>query len=329
MIDRLTGAETEAPENPFDMTAEARADLELNDAGNARRLLAVYGPDLIFNYGKKWGVWDGNRFSFLSGPLKAAKIAAALPKIIQAEIEATRAREFDEFTVTRRMAQEAEKRGGKRFKGLADAANTMRSEIITRLAKHKIKCGNVAIQKKALEAAEWQIMAEIHEFDADPWKLVVRNGVVDLRRAYEAEAPEAGQDLADWRADWLLPPQRKIRPTKCAGTVFVPSASCPEWETFMGLILPDSQIRACLQRCLGAMLFGHNESQFALLLRGSGGNGKSTLMSIVGEVLGNVDGYAVPARVEMFLQTQRELPGILNWMLDGFRDWRRRLCGTT
>jgi hypothetical protein len=37
--------------------------------------------------------------------------------------------------------------------------------------------------------------------------------------------------------------------------------------------------------------------------------GKSTLMSLVGEVLGNFDGYAAPAKVKMFLQTQNQSAG--------------------
>lgn len=313
MIDQLAGiAAAPTQDNPFAMTAEARADLELNDSGNARRLLSVYGPDLLFNYGKKWGVWDGNRYSFQSGPLKAAEIAARLPDLVQEEIAAVKARQFDEFTLNRKMQEEGRKRGGKRYVDLEDVAEDLKAEMIKRLSAHRIKCGNVAMQEKALKAAEWQVRAEIEDMDSDPWKFVVKNGVVDLRRV--AETPGLGQegaptDLAEWRESWLLPPQRGIKPTKCAGTVFNPAATCPEWEKFIELILPNWEIRYCLQRCLGALLFGANVAQVAILLRGSGGNGKSTLMSIVGEVLGNRDGYAVPARVEMFLQTQNESPG--------------------
>lgn len=319
MIDQLTGdtPRREDRKNKFALSPLERAALELNDAGNARRLLAAYGPDLIFVSGKGWGVWDGTRYSFQSGPLRAAEVAARLPALIQEEIEAYKSKEFSEISVERFRRNEAEKaRNPRRFLNAEEAIEAMRRDKIIALTKHKNTVGNVDKQNKALKAIEWQVRAEIHDLDADPWALVVQNGVVDLRRVFsappvncESHAPTA-VDLAEWRKDWLVPVDRSFRPTKCAGTPFVAGAICPEWEVFMELILPDPRIRHCLQRAMGALLFGSNESQAALLLRGgSGGNGKSTLMSIIGEVLGNFDGYAEAAKVELFLQTQNQSAG--------------------
>lgn len=316
MIDQLAGITAKPMRaDRFAMSVEERAGLELNDRGNARRLLAAHGADLIFVLGKGWGVWDGNRYSFQSGPLKAAEMAASLPDLIQAEIEATRIREYDEFTLSARMAREAKKPRGKKYVDLEDVAEDMRQETVSKLYAHQIKCGNVDKQVKALKAMEWQVRAEIRDLDSDPWKFVVKNGVINLRQVVDAPALdpqglEGGpRDLAEWRKEWIMSPDRGPRPTKCAGTHFVPGATCPEWDQFMGLILPDQDVRHCLQRALGALVFGANVAQVALLLRGSGGNGKSTLMSLVGEVLGNFDGYAAPAKVEMFLQTQNQSAG--------------------
>lgn len=316
MIDQLAGSHGKASmgENPFTLSLMDRAKLELNDRGNARRLLAVYGPDLLFVYGKGWGVWDGARYSFASGPLRVAEIAARLPDIIQEEIAAIKAHQFDEFTLQKKMESEHRKTRGKRFLSLEDVADEMRKALLTPLYKHKIKCGNVAIQDKTLKASEWQVRAEIHDLDADPWAFTVKNGVVDLRRVADAP-PLESQDgpthaqLESWRAGWLVKTDRTPRPTKCAGIPFVPGANCPEWESFIELILPDPDVRHCLQRSFGAVLFGANVAQVALLLRGAGGNGKSTLMSIIGKVLGSFDGYAAPAKVEMFLQTQNQSAG--------------------
>lgn len=315
MLDQLAG-ETPEPKrvDRFKMSVEDRAGLELNDRGNAARLLAVHGADLIFVLGKGWGVWDGNRYSFQSGPLKAAEMAASLPDVIQAEIEATRAREFDEFTLEKRMQREAKKPRGKRYVDLNDVADDLRQEIVSKLYAHQIKCGNVDKQVKALKAMEWQVRAETRGLDSDPWKFVVQNGVVNLRSVLDAKEP-AGRwdfptpDLSKYRAPWLDAPDRQFTPTKCAGTNFIAAATCPQWEEFMELILPDSQVRQCMQRAMGALLFGMNVAQVALLIRGSGGNGKSTLMQIIGEVLGTFDGYAAPVKVEMFLQTQNQSAG--------------------
>lgn len=315
MIDQLSGNEPEPKRvDRFKMSVEDRAGLELNDRGNAKRLLAAHGADVIFVLGKGWGVWDGNRYSFQSGPLKAAEMAASLPDLIEAEIKAIREKEYSEFELSARMKREADKPKGKRYVDLADVAQDMKQEVIAKLYAHQIKCGNVDKQVKALKAMEWQVRAEIRDLDSDPWQFVVKNGVVDLRAVAECEAPD-GQfdfpkpDLSAWRAPWLLSADRAPLPTKRAGTAFIPGATCPQWDEFMELILPDSDVRHCMQRALGALLFGMNTAQVALLIRGSGGNGKSTLMQIIGEVLGTFDGYAAPVKVEMFLQTQNQSAG--------------------
>lgn len=314
MIDQLAGRHfADATPARFALTAQERADLELNDAGNARRLLAAYGSDLIFVSGKGWGIWDGNRYSFQSEALRAAEIGARLPDLIQEEIEAVKVREYDEFTLNRRMRAEAEKGArGKRYIDLADVAADLRAEQIAKLSAHKIKCGNVDKQAKALKAVEWQVRVEIQELDSDPWVLMVKNGMIDLRAAKDQPPREMvnGQPtpFSEWRRGWLKPVDRSSYPTKVAGVPFVPGAECPAWEAFMELIFPDKDVRVCFQRCAGALLFGRNVAQVALLLRGGGGNGKSTLMKIIGDILDPFGGYAAPARVEMFLQTQTQSP---------------------
>lgn len=313
MIDQLAGRHfADATPARFSLSAVERADLELNDAGNAARLLAAYGSDLIFVSGKGWGIWDGNRYSFQSGGLRAAEIGARLPALIQEEIEAVKVKEYDEFTLSRRMRTEHEKRGGKRFLDLDEVAQEMRDEKIAKLAAHKVKCGNVDKQAKAMTAAEWQVRVEIQELDSNPWVLVVKNGMVDLKAAKDQEPREMVEGhptpLSEWRRGWLKPVDRSSYPTKCAGVPFIPGADCPNWDAFMELVFPDPLVRRCFQRCAGALLFGRNVAQVALLLRGGGGNGKSTLTKILGEVLDAFGGYAAPARVEMFLQTQSQSP---------------------
>lgn len=313
LLSQLAGDyDSERQPGRFTMPISKRAALDMNDAGNAKRLLAAYGDDMIYVHGRGWGIWDGNRFSFSSGGLRADALAARLPDLVAEEIEAIWEEEVDEFTATRRLEAELKKRPPQ-FTDLESAAHAIKVEATRKLSAHRIKCGNVDKQVKALRAAQHQVAAEIIDLDADPWKLVVRNGVVDLRRVADAEdldedTPTASE-IEAWRSSWLRDPDRAPRPTKCAGTPFVPGASCPEWEDFIELILPDQAIRDCAQRAFGAMLFGRNVAQIALLLRGSGGNGKSTLMYVLSEVMCALDGYAAPCKVEMFLVTQNQSAG--------------------
>ena len=317
MLDQLAGIYPDQSQgnNKFELSVFDRAKLEFNDRGNAARILAAYGLDLIFVTGKGWGVWDGMRYSFASGKLRAEEVGARLPDLIQAEIEGVRAHSYDEFTLNRRMEEEHRKARGKRYLSLDEVERDIKAAFVGALYKHKIKCGNVDKQNKALKACEWQVRAEIQDLDANPWAFVVQNGVVDLKKVRDAEPLSCGiggptsDDLAKWRKDWLVATDRTPLPTKCAGTVFIPGAIYPEWEAFLELILPEKDIRDCLQRSFGALLFGANVAQVALLFRGGGGNGKSTLVDIIGMVLGNFDGYAVPAKVEMFLVTQNQSAG--------------------
>ncbi|WP_083101429.1 DNA primase family protein [Pseudophaeobacter leonis] len=317
MIDQLVGnhGKTKSRKD-LRLSPEERAYLELNDRGNARRILAAYGEDLVFVLGKGWGVWDGNCFSFQSGILRAAEIFARLPDLVAEEIKAVAIQQFSELEVARFRQREADKpKDPRRFVTDEEASEAMRQDRIKALRKHQTTVGNVDKQGKALKACEWQVRAEIHDLDADPWLLVVKNGAVDLRRVKDAPPPDGAgdwnpdKDLSAWRRDWLVPVDRAPRPTRCAGTPFVPGATCSEWEQFMLLIVPDYDIRACLKRALGALVFGQNPAQVALLVRGAGGNGKSTLAKILGEVLGSFGGYAAPAKVEMFLQTQNQSAG--------------------
>jgi putative DNA primase/helicase len=85
------------------------------------------------------------------------------------------------------------------------------------------------------------------------------------------------------------------------GAAFDPDATCPSFDVFLELILPDPSMRSFAMKCFSLALFGRNDAQVALLLRGSGGNGKFTLVNIIAHVLG---GYSVPCRIEMFLATQ-------------------------
>jgi P4 family phage/plasmid primase-like protien len=162
-----------------------------------------------------------------------------------------------------------------------------------------------------LKSAQHRVRAEIEDLDADPWSFVVANGRIDLRAAFRAEYPEAAEpeEIAAVRRAWLAPHDRGTRPTKASPVVYNAVADCPAWRAFLALILPDPAVRDCLQRALGALLFGRNDSQCALLFRGGGGNGKSTLVEALQYVLGERDGYAAPCKIEMFLVTQNVSAG--------------------
>ena len=296
---------------PQALTMAERLELEFNDADNAARLLAVHGNDLVYVMGKGWAVWDGCRYSFRFGPVGAREIGHRLREIVLEEARAALA-EFDvpDWQIEREIAEAARRRPPKEH-SIDSARAHLRREKSKALKAHATKCGNVAKVETALKAAEHQRKALVEDMDRDPWVMVLPNGQLDLRAVSAWERPEAAEpeEVIAAQASWLGPVDRARNPTRCAGVPFKPGAACPKWEAFVELIMPNPEIRACLQRCLGATLFGENEAQVALILRGPGGNGKSTLLNAYSHVMGRQDGYAAACKIEMFLETGTASPG--------------------
>lgn len=107
-------------------------------------------------------------------------------------------------------------------------------------------------------------------FDRDPWLLNTQSGTVDLR---------TGQLRAHRRDDML---------TTLAPVAFDPGARCPEWEgallrTFAG----DVELVAFVQRAIGYSLTGDTSEQCFFVLHGEGSNGKSTLLEVLRDLLGD------------------------------------------
>lgn len=287
------------------LTLPERAALQFNDEDNAERILSVFGADMVFVNSRGWAVWDGTRFSLRAGELGAREIGHKLRQLVQEEAEwARKDWEAESDDILRFMEACERKRPPVVFRSPDDAKVEMRREYAGRLYAHATKCGNVAKVKSALEACQHQRRAEILDMDADPHVFVVQNGQIDLRAAGAWERPEGcveDEEIAA-RRSWLTPVDRAKLPTRVAGVAYDPLARCPEWEAFVELILPDPQVRACVQRIVGAALRGCDAAQIAVLMRGaSGGNGKSTFQSVLALVFGDRDGYSASARVEMFL----------------------------
>ena len=278
-----------------------------NDRWNASRLLAAFGSDLAYVTSKDWGVWDGARYDFSDGRQRAMLIAERLQDLVTNDAGTVTGGDFTEEEIDARLKRETAT-GRPKFWTREACVETLREERIRAMKKHASKCGNVDTMKKALEIAQGRRRVPIEDLDADPNSFVCPNGRIDLRlvAASELSAGAGGAEAARIRKSWLLDHDRSSHPTKCAGVAFDPNADCPRWRSFLALILPDRQIRDCFQRSMGAALFGRNEAQVALMLRGSGGNGKSTAVSAIAHVFGETNGYAVPCKIEMFLATQNQ-----------------------
>lgn len=306
LVNQLLGEQTPAPR----LSIEERLKLEQNDLDNAARILAVHGENLLYVAGKGWSVWDGSRYSFRSGELAAHEVAASLRDLVIEEAKAVWTTEIDEVTLQRTLERELAK-PKPAFADHDGARKLLRNIKSMALNKHATKCGNVSKYETALRACRHQVRADITSLDQNPWSFVVPNGVIDLKRVIETDFPEAStsEEKTEIKRGWLREVDRAERPTKSGGVPFDPSAPCPEWEALIELTLPNPEVRACFKRAMGMLLFGRNDAQVALLLRGGGGNGKSTVVQQIAHVLGEDDGYAAPCKIEMFLVTHNQSAG--------------------
>src|SRR3990167_8529552 len=107
------------------------------------------------------------------------------------------------------------------------------------------------------------------DWDTNRDTLGVANGVVDLLTG--CHRPGAPADLITMS-------------TNCA---YDPHAESPAWDRFLEAVLPDADVRTFLQRFVGYALTGNTDEQVLAMLYGKGSNGKSTLLSVLADVLGD------------------------------------------
>lgn len=109
----------------------------------------------------------------------------------------------------------------------------------------------------------------IQAFDSQHWLLTVKNGVIDLR---------TGE---------LLPFSRNYYSSKKSNIQYDPYARCPRWEQFLGEIFEENvDLIKYIQRAIGYSLTGETSEQCLFLCHGAGANGKSVMLDILIQLLG-------------------------------------------
>jgi putative DNA primase/helicase len=121
-----------------------------------------------------------------------------------------------------------------------------------------------------LASSEPGIPVTADMLDADPWLLNVQNGVLDLRTGA------------------LRPPERALLMTKVCAAAYDPDARSDLWDRFIADITGvDVELSAYIQRALGYALFGAWREKAFWFGFGPPDGGKSTLLGIIGDILGD------------------------------------------
>ncbi len=152
-----------------------------------------------------------------------------------------------------------------------------------------------------LESAKSLLAVEDNHLDADPWLLNVENGTIDLRTGRREK-----HDPSD-----LL--------TKIAPVHADRRAKCPLFKKFLERITgDDAAFRAYMQKAVGYSLTGITTEQVLFFVHGkSGNNGKSTLVNLIRDMLGDY-GLHTPTETLLVKQYDNAIPADLA-RLDGAR----------
>lgn len=118
-------------------------------------------------------------------------------------------------------------------------------------------------------AAEVDLNAPLWVPTQHPGVLVVGNGVLDFRQ----------------RAVELKPHDRQLQHEHQLGAAYSPDATCPRFLDFLhGSVSDDDAL--LIQKWVGGVLAGSNESQTVLALIGNPGTGKGTLVELITLLVG-------------------------------------------
>lgn len=250
---------------------------ELNDSGNAERFVAHAGGLLCHVRDWGWVAYDGHRWSTEDGArlaqLKAMQVARGMREEIDALADMMDAKAMPKW-----------------------ATQAMVEDRILNLRKHAVTSGNAPKTKAMLDqaAALPDLNRQRDDFDAD---LLVLNAA---NRTLRFLPGEDGWRVADAPHD----PEDLI--TRMCGADWDPEATNALWEAHMRAVLPDDAVRWFFQKLMGYCATGKTDEQIFILLQGKGGDGKSTAINVIRNVLG---GYAVVGSVASFLSSTQKNAG--------------------
>lgn len=250
---------------------------DLSDQGNAQRMLQHCGHDLLFVAGawQKWMIWNGVHWEIdetntvqslfkQSVDYNISKIKSALEKL-KTENPASKTPNKNE--------------GLKELEKALSFLSRSRNMDKLRAGISSAESENVTIPHTILNGCKN--------------KIACKNGTIDLI---------TGELISPRREDYL---------TQAVSTEFHPDSPCPNWVNFLWQIFidpttktPDHRLINYVQKLLGLALTGKatTENIFPIFF-GAGGNGKSTFINCIQEVIGNSISYGADPK---FLMESRQ-----------------------
>jgi P4 family phage/plasmid primase-like protien len=200
---------------------------------------------------------------------------------------------FDEFVEVEKRAEKTILEAYGEAKHITDAE---KRKAFLRFLNNSLSRASLANMMHLAKKKVRQVSA--NDFDRDPWALNVENGTLDLRTG----------ELRPHRPEDLLSKLVRLR--------YDPCAECPRFTAFLYRIMgshPDAsegetirteQLVSYLQRVFGCAATGKPE-KLLFVLYGEGNNGKTTLLEIIRDALGDRE-YAGQVQVDSLMIRPKE-----------------------
>lgn len=220
----------------------------LTENGNARRIVDYFGEDLRYTPGLGWHYWAASHWAPDTESLHLMELVRNLPVRIVSEVPNWPAGAAGDV-----IGWANQSKGVGNMKKTSGIANT-----------------------------DPRVFVGQRTWDADPFLLGVRNGVIDLRTGA------------------LLPPSKDQYITKRSDLDFDPRAPRTRWEIFLDQVTEgDKDFQAWLQRAVGYSLTGDTREEKFFMIYGPPGSGKSTIIEVIKELLGD---YALTFTADNIMQ---------------------------
>lgn len=265
-----------ADDEKFRATLEQNVRLDQSDLGNAQRLLAWFGEDLVWVREVGPHVWTGTHWEADGAREAAERMAHETARRIRLECEVMQPADDEMARIAAGDQKACERfaaRKAGRHKYSVASANRGKTESMLKQA--------AALRSVAPDA-----------LDADPMRVAVQNGTLRFARCLEPDPdcpdPEAVRMVA--RAEITFTPghARADMISKVMPVAYDAGAAAPRWQAFLERFQPDAEIRRFLQVWHGLALTGLTEQAFVFNY-GAGANGKSTFIEAIRRLMG---GYA-------------------------------------
>lgn len=301
------------PPEEFDFRAGAAFDR--NDIGNAGRIVTYFGADLMHVPRVGWFVWSGRHWEKDPDNLRVRTRGQRLSELIEREVRHVELEEWQQqmlnsipglkARIDALSAIEKDSRTAEQVDELEQVqerhgqAVRMRSALSQKRSKHRDfakSSGNSERIEKALKEAQVKLAQPLEALDADPLAVNVGNGTLRFKVTRgEGFSPVAEVVLEEHA--------REARQSKLIPWHYDPKAEAPQFMAFLERIQPNADIRSFLQRWFGLSMTGLTGEQKFAFFYGTGANGKSVLVDLIAELMGD---YATTAKIESLTgQTRR------------------------